>query len=108
MATYPDLPAVRAYVHVPATALADEDLARMMSAAQADQEERCTVPDDPEPLPGNLEQAFLRRVQREIAAKNLPLGMVGIEASEYGPTSLATYDTLVQEHERGHRRVAVG
>lgn len=107
MATYPDLGAVRAYVHVPATALPDIDLQRMMDAAEADQRARCLVPDT-EPLPANLEQGFLRRVQKEIAAKNLPLGMVGVEASEYGPTSVPAYDSLVEEHERAHRRVVVG
>lgn len=97
----PDLAAVRAYVRVPTTALSDEDLQRMMDTAQADQAARCTIPTDDVPAP--LAQAFLRRVQREIAARNLPLGMVGLDAGEYGPERLPHFDALVEEHERAYR-----
>lgn len=96
-----DLAAVREYVRVPATALTDSDLQRMMDTAQADQNARCTVPaGDP---PAALEQAWLRRIQREIAARNLPLGMVGVDAGEYGPSRLPYYDALVDQHEHAYR-----
>lgn len=96
-----DLETVRGYVGIPATALSDEDLTRMMNAADADQLERCTMPD---PVPDSLQMAFLRRVQREIAARNLPLGMVGLDAAEYGPQRLPYLDSLVEEHERPYRK----
>lgn len=110
--TYPDLAVVRDYLRVPATALADDDLQRMMDAAEGDQRARCVWPEVvPEPveggLPPALEQAFLRRVQREVAARNLPLGMVGLDAAEYGPQSLPFLDALVEEHERAFRRVVL-
>jgi hypothetical protein len=108
MATIPDLATVRAYLKVPATALSDDDLTRMMAAAEQDQSARCvwsgTGPDD---YPDALAQAFLRRVQREVAARNLPLGMVGLDASEFGPTRLPFLDSLVEEHERAYRRVVL-
>lgn len=100
-----DVAAVRAYLRIPATALTDEDLSRMMSTATGDQADRCRVP---EPYPPQLEQAFLRRVQREVAARNLPLGMVGLDAAEYGPQRLPFLDALVEEHERGYRKQVVG
>lgn len=95
-----DLATVRGYIAVPATVLSDEDLQRMIDAADADQTARCTIPD---PYPAALSQALLRRVQREVAARNLPLGMVGLDASEYGPERLPYYDALVEEHERAYR-----
>lgn len=100
----PDLATVRSYLQVPATVLTDEDLARMLATAEADQAARCTIPD---PYPDALGQALLRRVQREVAARNLPLGMVGLDASEYGPERLPSFDALVEEHERAYRLVVV-
>lgn len=105
MAAPLDLATVRAYLRVPATALADEDLQRMIDTSAADQSARCHW-DDTAAFPVALEQALLRRVQREVAARNLPLGMVGMDA-EYGPQSLAAYDALVEQHERAYRTVVL-
>lgn len=102
MATIPDLAMVREYLSVPATVLSDADLQRMMDAAQADQAARCLVPDDPAAFPASLAQAFLRRVQREVASRNLPLGMVGVDA-ESGPQTIPALDAQVAEHERAFR-----
>jgi hypothetical protein len=107
MGTVPTLEDVRAYVRVPSTALSDADLERMMGTALGDQTARCAWDDmDSDAYPDALAQAFLRRVQREIAARNLPLGMVGLEA-EYGPQRLPYLDALVEEHERAYRRVVL-
>jgi hypothetical protein len=100
----PDLAAVREYLRVPATALSDVDLARMMATCASDQDQRCAYPADTYPDP--LAQAWLRRIQREVAGRNLPLGLVGLEA-EYGPTRVPALDALVDEHERGWRRVVL-
>lgn len=109
-----DLEVVRAYLKVPATLLTDEDLTRMLEACTADQDTRCVVPVDdgepPEPVAGAvaaLEQALLRRVQRELAARTLPLGMVGLDSAEYGPERLPYFDALIEEHERPYRRVVL-
>jgi hypothetical protein len=110
MGTIPDLATVRSYIRVPATVISDEDLQRVMDAALTDQLARCTWPDQetPESYPEALGQAFLRRVQRECAARNLPLGMVGLDGGEYGPQTLPAYDALIAEHEHAFRRVVVG
>ena len=97
-----DLATVRAYLKVPATALSDEDLTRMLDAQRADQKARCAAPVSPEDVAA-LDQALLRRVQREVAARTLPLGMVGLDAAEYGPQRLPYFDSLVEEHERAYR-----
>lgn len=101
MVTPLDLATVRAYLRVPATALSDEDLTRVMDATYGDQVARCAWPGE---YPAELEQAWLRRVQREVAARNIPLGMVGLDAAEYGPTRLPYLDSVVEEHERPWRR----
>ena len=95
-----DITVVRAYLKVPATVLSDEDLQRMLDASADDQAARCSWSD---PYPDALAQALLRRVQREVAARNLPLGMVGLDAAEYGPTRLPYLDSLVEDHERAYR-----
>ena len=100
-----DLETVRAYIRVPTTSLSDEDLQRMIDSCSDDQWARCVW--DPADYPAALGQGLLRRVQREVAARNLPLGMVGMDAAEYGPTRLPDVDSLVIEHERAYRRVVL-
>lgn len=105
-----DLTTIRAYVQVPATVLSDEDLTRMVASSSDDQKQRCAWEDvdGSGELPPTLEQALLRRVQREIAARNLPLGMIGLDASEYGPERLPFFDALIEEHERAYRVQVLG
>src|SRR4051794_40223665 len=107
---YPDTDAVRAYIRVPATSLPDADLSRMMVTAATDQAARCNtdIGRDPDTgaVNGSLEQAFYRRVQREVAGKNLPLGMVGVDSAEFGPTRIAA-DQLIDEHERAFVRAVL-
>lgn len=104
---------VRAYIRVPATAVSDADLTRMMETAGADVVARCRWPgmDDealPQVAPDALVQSWLRRIQREVTARNLPLGLVGLDSGEYGPQRLPAWDALIEEHERGYRRMVLG
>jgi len=113
VANLPDLAAVRKWVNVPASYLPDEDLGRMFSAAVGVVAEACRVPrgetGDPAPTgwPPALVEAVLRRVQRSIAARNLPLGYID-QASEYGPAKIPAYDVLIEELEGRYRRVVFG
>jgi hypothetical protein len=103
MAARPTLPQIRAAIGVPATAVSDADLQRIYDAEVASQAARCNVGDDPtQTTPDPLAQALVRRVQREVAARNLPLGMVGID-SEYGAQRLPNADALIDELERPYR-----
>lgn len=100
---------VRAYCRVSATAVSDDDLGRMMETASADVIARCRwagMDDDalPAVAPDALVQGYLRRIQREITARNLPLGLVGLDNGEYGPQRLPAWDALIEEHERAYRR----
>jgi hypothetical protein len=100
---------VRTYIRVPATAVSDDDLSRIMETAAADVIARCRWPgmDDealPTLAPDPLVQGYLRRIQREVTARNLPLGLVGLDSGEYGPQRLPAWDALIEEHERAWRR----
>lgn len=102
----PDITDVRAYLRVPVTVLTDDELQMMLDAASTDQVTRCTWSegtDDPLTYPAPLMMALMRRVQREVAARNLPLGMVGLE-QEYGPARIPALDALVDMHEHPYRR----
>jgi hypothetical protein len=111
VADRPTLAEVRTYIGVPATALSDADLQRIYGMADDSQRLRCNgviaSADTGELIitaPLALNQAFLRRIQREVAARNLPLGMVGLDAAEYGPQRLPFLDALVEETERPYRK----
>lgn len=106
MPARPTIEEVRGWLKVPATTLPDADLQRMYDGCADDQDARCVYVDSE--YPPALALAFLRRVQREVAARNLPLGMVGLDAAEYGPQRLPYLDSVVEEHERAYRRQVVG
>ena len=108
MSERPTMAEVRTAIGVPATALPDVDLQRIYDSCDVSQRERCggMADDDGNPVTDvapPLNQAFIRRIQREVAARNLPLGMVGIDA-EYGATKLPANDTLVEDAERPYRK----
>jgi hypothetical protein len=108
MSARPTVAEIRTAIGVPATAVSDEDLQRIYDAECASQATRCHVGDDPTTdTPDPLAQALVRRVQREVAARNLPLGMVGID-SEYGAQRLPGTDALIDDLERPYRVQVLG
>jgi len=107
MSTRPTIEEVRSFVRVPATQLPDEELERIYDAAVADQSIRCAIPEDPNAFPDALAMGFLRRNQREIAVRNLPLGVIGADA-EYGPQRISQYDAIIDMHELPFRKTALG
>lgn len=103
MTTRPTLTDVREAIGVPATALPDDQLQRIYDAHVADQETRLTIPTDADAFPEPLASTFIRRIQRWVAAGNLPLGMVGVDA-EYGARTLPMTDALIDQLERPFAR----
>lgn len=101
------LPQVRAWVGVSPTQVTDEQLATVLGAEVALQAQACAVP-VVGPLPDHLVQALYRRVARVLAARQVPLGLVGDPASEAGQARLATFDAEVERLEGGVRRVVFG
>lgn len=107
MAILPDLADVRAWVNVPATLVSDPMLEGVIAAEAAVQARLCRVPDDPAVLPADLSQALLRRCARHIAARGVPLGMLGAD-TEFGPARLARWDAEVERLEGPSRKFVVG
>jgi hypothetical protein len=110
----PTLPEIRTWVAVPASAISDADLTQILDAELAIQARTCRLPEDPDPVSGEeatypaaLSRSVLRRCQREIAAKSLPLGIVGGEAQEYGPMLLRSWDAEISRLEASYRQVVI-
>lgn len=91
-AGFPDLDTIRVEIGVPSTVLADEQL-ESIAGSEQDNLNGSYEWSDPE-LPDRLYQVFLRSVARTIAARGLPLGMVGTD-SEYGVARLTTRDSEI-------------
>jgi hypothetical protein len=109
MATgYPNLAQVRAWLAVPAALLPDDQLQAVLDAETQVQALECRVPADPEPLPAELFAAIFRRCARHVAAKGVPLGMTGGEASEFGPARLPSFDAEIERLEGRRRKVVFG
>lgn len=95
----------RTWAGVTVAQVSDEDMAQILAAEQAVQARLCALPDDTDGTavyPTPLARALLRRVQCHLAKKNLPLGMVGGDASEWSPVSLQTWDAEVQRLESSY------
>jgi hypothetical protein len=103
----PDLTQARAWVGVPESAISDEDLQQILDAEQEIQARTCRLPEDtvedPGTYPAALSRALLRRCQREVAVRNLPLGALGGEGSEFGPMTLPSWDAEVSRLEATYR-----
>jgi hypothetical protein len=100
----PPLAAVRAWIDVPATRVPDDQLQQVIDAETLLQARACTVGAE---LGPDLVQAIYRRVARELAAKNVPLGILGAD-SEFGPTRLTQFDAEIARLEGPSRKVVFG
>jgi hypothetical protein len=99
----PTVDDARAWLGVSLAAVSDEDLQAILDAELAIQARLLDVPTDPEAVyPPPLARSLLRRVGREVAAKNVPLGFVGGEASEFSPIMLASWDSEVSRLEASY------
>ena len=103
----PDLPAVRAWVQVPASVMPDAMLQMVIDAETVLQARACTLTPHPNGWPPDLTQAIYRRVAREVAARGVPLGLLGADA-EYGPARLGRWDAEIERLEGPSRKVVFG
>ena len=93
---------VRAWIGVSTAQVSDDDLVQILDAEQAIQARLLDVPVDPAAYPDPLARALYRRVQCHLARKNLPLGMLGGDSTEWSPVSLAAWDAEVQRIESSY------
>ena len=104
----PDLAQVRAWIQVPATSISDEDLQQILDAELAIVARVCRVPVDVDGeaeavYPPPLARSVLRRCQREVAARNVPLGVMGQVGEEYGPLTVPSWDAEIRRLEASYR-----
>lgn len=114
MQNLPTLEQIRTWVQVPASAISDDDLTQIFASELLIQSRTCRVPEDPDPITGEeaiypdaLARSVLRRCQRQIASKALPLGILGVDASEYGPITLRAWDAEISRLEASYRQVVI-
>jgi hypothetical protein len=88
---------------LPSDRYTDEDLTAVLDAETAAQALVCTIPTE---YPPDLFQALLRRVQRGLTLRTMPVGMLTGDA-EIGPAVVPGRDPEVRRLEAGHRRLVV-
>jgi hypothetical protein len=106
MGARPTLVEVREWIGVPATVLTDAQLGQVLDAESDKQAAYCLIPAEPDAFPAALSQALYRRVAREVAARSVPLGLLG-DGIEYGPSRLPALDAQVESHEAPYRVTAI-
>lgn len=79
----------------------EAEVSEARAAEVADQASRCKV----EPYSDALAEALHRRVARNLAMRNLPLG---VQMDETGGTRIGSTDPEVRRLEAPHRRLVVG
>lgn len=105
----PDLVQVREWCKVPATSVSDEDLQQILDAELAIVARTCRLPvppaeGEPEPAyPPALARSVLRRCQRQVAAQNVPLGVLGQDGAEFGPLTVPSWDAEIRRLEASYR-----
>ena len=95
---------VRAWVQVPVSVMTDAQLQQVVDAETLLQARACTVPAT---LTPDLIQAIYRRVAREVAARGVPLGVLGAD-SEYGPARISRWDAEIDRLEGPNRKLVWG
>lgn len=53
--------------------------------------------------PSALARACLRRCQRQVAARNVPLGVLGVESDGFGPLNLPAWDAEIARLEASYK-----
>lgn len=97
----------RAWGNISAT-VSDADLQAILDAEYRIQVDTCVMDTDPDTggcvMPGPLARALIRRVQREVAVRNIPLAWASDVAAEYGPLMVPAWDSEVSRLESSYRR----
>jgi len=101
--TVPTLTLVKAYLGT--TSFSDSEITDAMNAEAAAQLARCRIPPS---YPADLAQALKRRVQCNLARRQLPLGMLPGDGAGAQASTVPGNDAEVRRLESPYRRVTVG
>ena len=103
----PTIAECRAWGNIAAT-VTDADLQAILDAEYRIQTDTCVMDTDPDTgdcvMPEPLARALIRRVQRQIAVRNIPLAWASDVAAEYGPLMVPAWDSEVARLESSYRR----
>jgi hypothetical protein len=104
----PTIPEIRAWSQISGQ-VTDAQLEQVLAAEVALQDAatrwgEVTTPTGPRPAP--LTQALMRRVAREVAARDQALGIV--QDAEYGAVRLSPWDAEIVRLERPYQRQVLG
>jgi hypothetical protein len=102
----PTVDDVRAWIQVPATTLDDAALGQVIDAESVIQGDLLTFDPFGSPRP-DIVQALYRRVARHVAARGVPLGILGTDA-EYGGVYLGRWDAEIARLEGPTRTLVFG
>lgn len=100
-ATIPTAGEVRARFHLPVEVVPDEELDDILAQERDAQEKACRT----DPYGFDLRGALFRRVQRSLAAKGVPLGVL---ADEFGSAPLVSTDAEITRLEGPYQRFNIG
>ncbi len=105
----PDVDDVRAWLQVGTGAVSDDNLEQILLGELAIQARLLRIPEDPDPetgleatYPEALARALLRRCQRNVATRQVPLGTLGLDGAEYAPLSLPAWDAEISRLEASY------
>lgn len=104
MAEIPSVQEVRDWSQVTAASLTDQQVQQVIDTEASLQAAYCTWVGD---YPPALAQAMLRRSARELAARQLPLGLSADTSGEYAPVRLPNFDAEIERLEAPFRVIAV-
>lgn len=97
------LEAVKDYLTATGTTATEDAIKDALAAEKANQARVCRV--DPANYPDDLAQALKRRVARNLAMRNLPLGVM---SDELGATRLGSNDPEVRRLEKPFKKLVMG
>lgn len=108
MTSAPDLTAAKAYLGPSAAGFGDDQISAALATETLAQKSVCRVPldqDENESYPADLAEALLRRVARNLAVRNVPLGVQTTPLGEV--LRFSSSDPETRRLEAPYRRVAV-
>lgn len=104
----PTEPEVKAYLEATGGTPSQAELSNALKAERAAQAAICRVPADDAVWPADLTEALKRRVARNLAMKNIPLGVQSAMSEAAVSTIRVGSDPEIRRLEAPHRKHTIG